>query len=177
MTTYDPSADHSSLRESILEHAFLGALGRELWARGHYSVEVLRAEVDRSGYDVVITVDDLMRYIQLKSLSTGSTTREWSVSELLAQRPGGCVIVVVVDRYTLNIEQYLFFGGNPGQRLPDISEAKQAKRVTFDAAGTRPVRSNHRVVPKRRFEPVPDMNSLVDRLFGPRRPGSQQATH
>ena len=101
MTAYDPSADHSSLRESILEHTFLGALGRELWGRGYYSVEVLRAEVDRAGYDVVITVDDHTRYIQLKGLSTGATTREWSVSKLLGRKPGGCVIVVVVDRYTL----------------------------------------------------------------------------
>lgn len=71
MMAYDPSADHSSLRESILEHTFLGALGRELWARGRYSVEVLRAEVDRAGYDVVITVDDQTRYIQLKAFPPG----------------------------------------------------------------------------------------------------------
>ena len=177
MMAYDPSADHSSLRESILEHTFLGALGRELWARGRYSVEVLRAEVDRAGYDVVITVDDQTRYIQLKSLSAGATTREWSVSKLLARKPGGCVIVVCVDRYTLDIEQYFFFGGNPGEGLPDISEAKQAKRVTFDASGARPVRRNHRDIPKRRFEPVPDMKALVDRLFGPRRPDSAKAAY
>ena len=170
MTASDPSADHSSLRESILEHAFLGALGRELWSRGHFTVEVLRAEVDRAGYDIVVTVDDHTRYIQLKSLSTGATTREWSVSKLLARKPGGCVIVLCVDRFTLDIEQYLFFGGNPDERLPDISASKQAKRVTFDSTGTRPVRKNHRNVPKRRFDPVPDMQSLVDRLFGPSRP-------
>ena len=175
MTAYDPSAEHSSLRESILEHTFLGALGRELWTRGRYAVEVLRAEVDRAGYDVVITVDDQTRYIQLKSLSAGSTTREWAVSELLTRKPGGCVIVVCVDRYTLAIGQYLFFGGGPGESLPDISGAKQARRVTFDATGTRPARRNHRYVPKRRFEPVPDMPGLVDRLFGPRRPGCPEA--
>ena len=87
------------------------------------------------------------------------------------------MIVVVVDRYTLDIEQYLFFGGTPGQPLPDISEAKQAKRVTFDASGTRPVRRNHRDVPKRRFEPIPDMNALVDRLFGTGRPRPPEDDH
>ena len=166
MASYDPSADHSSLRESILEHAFLGALGRELWKRGHYSVEVLRAEVDRAGYDVVIAVDNDTRYIQLKSLSTGATTREWQISKLLAQKSGGCVIVQCVDRYTLDVEQYLFFGGSSGDPLPDISEAKQAKRVTFDSKGTRPTRKNHRRVSKSRFETVPDMQALVDKLFG-----------
>ncbi len=170
MTADNPSADHSSLRESILEHAFLGALGRELWARGHYSVEVLRPDVDRAGYDVVVTVDDHTRYIQLKSLSVGATTREWSVSKLLSRKPGGCVIILCVDRQTLDIEEFLFLGGTPGKRLPDISGAKQAKRVTFDSTGARPVRKNHRKVPKTRFEPVPDMHALVDRLFGPRRP-------
>lgn len=175
MTAYDPSADYSSLRESILEHVFLGALGRELWARGHYAVEVLRAEVDRAGYDVVVTVDHQTRYIQLKSLSTGARTTGWPISEPLARKPGGCVVVICVDRFTLNIDQYLFFGSDPDKRLPDISASKQAKRVTFNSAGARPARKNHRTVAKGRFEPVPDMQSLADRLFAPRRPGRQPA--
>ena len=165
MSEYDPSADHSSLRESILEHAFLGNLCRELWRRRHYAVEVLRAEVDRAGYDIVVIDDSVARYIQLKSLSTGSTTRSWSVSNLLAQKPGGCVIVICVDRYTLDVEEYLFLGGAPGEPLPDISKAQQSKRVTFDSKGKRPVRKNHRDVSKSRFERVPNMQELAERLF------------
>lgn len=69
MTPYDPSADHSPLPESILEHTFLAfsvPLETNCGSRSLQTVEVLRAEVDRAGYDVVITVDDLTRYIQLK---------------------------------------------------------------------------------------------------------------
>ena len=162
---YDPSADHSSLRESILEHTFLGSLGRELWRRGRYSVEVLRAEVDRAGYDVVVSVDDLTRYIQLKSLSKGATTREWSISNLLTEKTGGCVVVQSVERFSLDVEEYLFFGGSPTERLPDISQAKPAKRVTFDSQGVRPVRKNHRRVPKSRFQTISNMEALASRLF------------
>ena len=162
---YDPSADHSSLRESILEHTFLGTLGRELWRRGRYSVEVLRAEVDRAGYDVVISVDNRTRYIQLKSLSKGATTREWSISNLLTEKTGGCIVVQSVDRFSLDVEAYLFFGGSPTERLPDISQGKPAKRVTFDSQGVRPVRKNHRRVPKSRFETIPNMEALASRLF------------
>lgn len=115
---HDPSADHSSLRESILEHTFLGSLGRELWRRGQYSVEVLRAEVDRAGYDVVISVGDLTRYIQLKSLSKGATTREWSISNLLTKKTGGCVVVQSVDRFSLDVEEYLSSAAAQQNRCP-----------------------------------------------------------
>lgn len=162
----DPSANHASLRENILEHAFLGALGRELWRRGCYAVEVLRAEVDAAGYDVVVTVDDATRYIQLKSVASDASTRGWSVSKLLSRKPGACVIVLRVDRRTLDVQDYLYFGGPPGSPLPDISGARRAKRPTFDAKGNRPARENHRNLPRTRFELVPDMPSLVARLFG-----------
>jgi hypothetical protein len=51
----------SSLREKIIEHAFVAELLRTLWRRGQRDVEVLRAEVDRGGYDVVFHCSGVMR--------------------------------------------------------------------------------------------------------------------
>ena len=47
-------AAHSSAREKVLEHLFVGELLRCLWRRGIRNMEVLRAEVDMGGYDLVV---------------------------------------------------------------------------------------------------------------------------
>ena len=44
----------SSLREKIIEHLFLGDLLRCLWRKGTRDIEILRTEVDRDGYDLVL---------------------------------------------------------------------------------------------------------------------------
>jgi hypothetical protein len=44
----------SSLREKLLEHLFIGELLRRLWRLGRRDIEVLRAEIDASGYDLVL---------------------------------------------------------------------------------------------------------------------------
>jgi len=40
---------HSSLREKVLEHLFVGDLLRCLWRPGRRDIELLRAEVDYAG--------------------------------------------------------------------------------------------------------------------------------
>jgi hypothetical protein len=46
---------HSTLRERIVEHAFVGDALRLLWRNGVVDVEVLRSEFDAHGYDLVMT--------------------------------------------------------------------------------------------------------------------------
>jgi hypothetical protein len=45
---------HSTLRERIVEHVFVGDALRRLWQHGVTDVEVLRSEFDAGGYDLVI---------------------------------------------------------------------------------------------------------------------------
>ncbi len=48
----DDRADHflhSSLREKVIEHLFVGEVLKALWRSGNRDFEVLRAEVDRGG--------------------------------------------------------------------------------------------------------------------------------
>src|SRR5690348_2044567 len=45
---------HSTLRERIVEHVFVGEALRQLWKRGARDVEVLRSEFDAGGYDLVM---------------------------------------------------------------------------------------------------------------------------
>ena len=41
----------SALREKVIEHLFVGDLLRCLWRQGTRDIEILRADVDRAGYD------------------------------------------------------------------------------------------------------------------------------
>jgi hypothetical protein len=63
---------NSSLREKIIEHLFVGELLRTLWQRGARRVELLRAEVDAGGYDLVLECNGIIRHIQLKSSYRGT---------------------------------------------------------------------------------------------------------
>src|SRR5438270_2606260 len=82
----------SSLREQALGHIFLGQLLAAMWRSGRRDIEVLKSEVDRGGYDLVLEANGIVRHVQLKSSFVGSKVRDVSVSTKLLAKPGGCVI-------------------------------------------------------------------------------------
>src|SRR5690606_30888271 len=86
---------HSTLRERIVEHVFVGDALRNLWNRGIVDVEILRSEFDAHGYDLVMTRGVIVRHIQIK---TGMSQRpsDVSVATALAAKPSGCVIWIRV---------------------------------------------------------------------------------
>jgi hypothetical protein len=112
----------SSLREQALGHIFLGQLLAFMWRNSARDIEVLKSEVDRGGYDVVLESNGIIRHIQLKSSFRGSKVREVDVSTKLLRKPGGCILWLEFDRENLAIERYLLVrrqGGNcaPGSGL------------------------------------------------------------
>jgi hypothetical protein len=159
---------HSVLRERIVEHMFVGRALQKLWNLGARDVEVLRSEFDAGGYDLVMTYGKIVRHIQLKAVMEEGKTTHVSVSRKLLEKPSGCVIWIVVDP-KLEFKAYRWFGGAPGEPLPNISEMKIAKHTRANAAGTKLKRPNHRVVPRSRFKPVANLDGVLDRLFGPLR--------
>jgi hypothetical protein len=60
--------------------------------------EVLRSEFDAFGYDVVIEANRVLRHVQLKSTVTTGRRAHVDVQLALANKPGGCVVWVFVDR-------------------------------------------------------------------------------
>ena len=58
---------YSTLRERIVEHAFVGDALRLLWRSSVVDVEVLRTEFDAHGYDLVMTRGRIVRHIQFKT--------------------------------------------------------------------------------------------------------------
>jgi hypothetical protein len=75
---------HSTLRERIVEHVFVGDALRTLWRRGVVDVEVLRPEFDAHGYDLVMARGPIVRHIQFKS-GTSRKPVDVSVSQALAE--------------------------------------------------------------------------------------------
>ena len=70
----------SSFRENLLEHMFISEVLQEAWIKRRQVIEVLRSEVDDSGYDVVLVSGQVIRHVQLKSSREGSKTNEQKVN-------------------------------------------------------------------------------------------------
>lgn len=154
-------------REKLVEHLFTGLLLRHFW-RTNTDVDLLRPEVDRLGYDIVVSHAKVTRHIQLKASILGGKAGAQTVSDGLSQHPSGCVIWIVVDK-ELEFRSMLWFGGKPGRRLPDITGFPHATRTTPNSEGMKPVRENTRRIKRAAFEVIEDEDlfaGVAARLFG-----------
>lgn len=158
--------EQSTLRERIVEHVFVGEVLRRLWQFGVTDVEVLRAEYDAGGYDLVMSRGSVLRHIQLKTSIDGGKAADVKIGLKLMERPSGCVVWIIVSP-ELDLKSYLWLGDVPGRPLPDISGSRVAKHSRGNAQGTKLNRPGQRVVPLGRFERVATLDALLVRLFGP----------
>jgi hypothetical protein len=156
---------HSTLRERIVEHVFVGAALQRLWQRGVTDVEVLRSEFDAGGYDLVMSFRKVVRHIQFKTVMSNGKATDTKISLKLMEKPSGCVIWIVLTP-ELGLHSYLWFGGSPGEPMPDIGHMKPAKHAKANAQGIKTERPNHRIVPRTRFEKLDTLDAVLDRLFG-----------
>jgi hypothetical protein len=156
---------HSVLREKIVEHVFIAEVLRAMWRRGLFDMEVLHAEFDTAGYDLVMSQGNVLRHIQLKVVGAGSNASRFTVGLKLRDKPSGCVIAVVVTP-DLAIVSYRWFGGQPGQPLPDIAGMKVAKHAKANASGHKADRPGHRFIPQHKFDALDSIDQVRERLFG-----------
>lgn len=157
---------HSAFREKLIEHLLIGELLKRSWQRGDCSIETSRPEVDRAGYDVIAECNGHVRHIQLKSSYRGSRTATQKVSLSLARKPSGCVVWVYFDSESLELGPFLYFGGEPGEKLPDLEAFRIAKHAKGNAQGVKTERPNHRVINKGQFRRIDSIEDLWTRLFG-----------
>jgi hypothetical protein len=166
------NSTRSSLRESIIEHLFIGEILKELWKEHATQVEVLKPQVDDAGYDIVIECKrnsksgtSIPYHIQLKSSFDGSKTARVSLSEKLTNRPHWCVIWVFFDPKTLSLGPFRWFGAAPGQPSPDIANLKPTKHSKGDATGNKAVRPGNYDVPKSKFVELDSIRDVIGKLF------------
>ena len=159
---------HSSYREKLIEHLFIGELLKLSWQNRDCQIEVARPEVDNSGYDLIVEANRIIRHIQLKSTCIGGRTASQKVHLKLGEKPSGCVVWIFFDENTLALDNFLFFGDDPGKPLPSIDEEKVAKHTKANQDGYKAERPNVRIVNKGTFNENGD-NSIQDlyvKLFG-----------
>lgn len=151
--------EESRTVEKLMEHLFLSEVLQECWFRRRQVVEVLRAEVDAAGYDIVLTAGDVTRYVQLKASRQGGKTSRQTINRKLTKRPGGCVVWISYDvdedkaRAKL---KYRWWDGDV-QPLPEIVGVNPHSRQ--ERPGTA-------VLKKADFELIEETPALVHRLFG-----------
>lgn len=155
----------SALREKVIEHLFVGDLLRCLWRQGVRDIEVLRAEVDRAGYDLVLETGGVMRHVQFKASYRGAKTARVGIHTDLALKPGGCVVWIWFNPESMDLGPFLWFGGEPGAPLPPLGD-RVGKHTKGDSAGNKAERPNIRVIGKGRFASLLTMDDVAEALFG-----------
>jgi len=159
----------SSFYEQLVEHVFISEILQEAFYRHGLTVEVLRSEIDASGYDIVLECNGIMRHVQLKTSASKSKTARQKVHTALAEKPGGCVVWMIrhEDPETCRMRlSYRFFGRAAGSPLPSLSKFKTAKHTKGNASGKKQERPAIRVVPKGKFSTIETTTELVSELFG-----------
>lgn len=156
----------SSYREMLIEHLFTGALLKVLWRAGPVPAEVMKPQVDTGGYDLLVEAKEIARHIQLKGSFRGARTASQKIHRSLAKKPSGCVVWVMIDRRTLELGPFLWFGASAGKRLPRLTEFGVARHTKGDKTGYKAERPMIRVVPKGKFRKLETIEEVAERLFG-----------
>jgi len=162
LITDDAHFLHSSRREKILENLFIGEILRELWRRKIYDVELLQSDIDAAGYDLVLSLPNGMRHIQLKASTKPKT---WTVNGKISDKESGCVVVILVSN-ELDYRGYLWFGNRMGEPCDDIRGFARAKHSKADATGKKSKRKDTFKMSKSKFTYVEKHSELVDILIG-----------
>lgn len=156
-----------------MEYALLSELLQDGWLRRNQPVDVLRADVDSAGYDLMLECQGGIRHVQLKSSVVGGKTREQKVHSAPARQRAGCVIWVVLEpggQHRLRLT-YLVFGGTPGKSLGDLSAYPVARHTKGNVQGVKAERHAIQVVPVSAFTPLATTAELSDWLFRAPAPG------
>jgi len=159
----------SSYREQLVEYLFLSELLQDAWLRRRQRIDVLRADVDGAGYDLVAECNGFVRHIQLKSSVVGGSRRSQHVHTALGLHRSGCVVWVVLEpgeRARLQLS-YLMFGAAPGEPLGRLDAFKVARHAKGNAQGVKGLRPAIRDVPRSAFVARSDIAEVSDWLFGP----------
>jgi hypothetical protein len=159
---------HSTLREHIVEHLFVGEVLRTLWRLKVLDVEVLRSEFDAHGYDLVIARGGVVRHIQFKT-GTAAKPGDVSIQVSLSEKPSGCVLWIHVTD-GLDLGPFFWFGSPPGGPLPPIDTYSVPHRATHNSQGVRPPRPKHRLIPKTQFRRLDTIDEVLTTLLGDLKP-------
>ncbi len=158
---------HQSVyREKLIEHLFVGEMLKLSWLEHGATLEVSHSLLDRSGHDIVLEANGVVRHIQLKTSGISAAAISQNIHLDLTRKPSGCVIWIQFDPITMALGPFLFFGGLPGEPLTDLQGLRVARHTKANVAGVKAERPNIRVVPRARFVRIESIDLLYATLFG-----------
>lgn len=163
---------YSTFFEQMIEHVFISEILQEAWFRHGKIIEVLRSEIDASGYDIVLACNGFTRYIQLKTSKPNSKISSQKINIALSEKPSGCVIWILREEPKKECAEqrmelsYLFFGDKTGKPLASLEHFRVGKHTKANSKGLKSERQSIRVIPKSNFVKVPDTKELLIVLFG-----------
>jgi hypothetical protein len=165
-------AERSSYVENVLTHQLVAGLAGALWQQDpNTPLSIFNAEVDDSGFDLVLSCRQRLRYLQIKQVHLGGRAAKFSARLDFSHMIGSCVVVIVHRENDLAIDHFLFYGGPHDQAMPAIGAHKASivpGRRGVD--GVRKIRNHYRDIPRRRFMKVNSAAELLVSLFGPMDP-------
>jgi hypothetical protein len=156
---------HSSFREKLVEHLFVGELLKLSWQSEGCNLEVAKPEVDNSGYDLIAEANGVVRHIQLKSTYHGGKVATQKIHLRLSEKPSGCVVWIFFNENTLELGPFLYFGGEPGKPLPSLVGSKPARHTKGDKDGHKAERANLIVLNKGQFKSYGSVREIYQALF------------
>jgi hypothetical protein len=157
--------EHSSYREKLIEHLFIGELLKLSWLRYDCDLEVSKPEVDNAGYDVILEANRVVRHVQLKASHFESSTSTQKLHIKLGDKLSGCVVWILFNDETLELGPFLFFGNDAGEPLLGLDQLKPGKHTKANSQGEKAERPNIRVVNKGQFEKLETISDVYQRLF------------
>ena len=102
---------NSRFFENLQEHRFLYDLATHLVLREPPQLlNILKAEVDMFGFDLVLSLGEQTRHLQMKTWSGAPPSNSYEISETIWTIPGGCVVWVLYSQTTLQPTGYYLFG-------------------------------------------------------------------
>ena len=84
-------SEKSAFYEELIEHVFIAEIMQDALFRLSKYMEVLRSEIDSSGFDVVLECCNVIRHIQLKASFAGAKKTTVDVNIGLLEKPSGCL--------------------------------------------------------------------------------------
>ena len=154
---------------NYLENAYRYVLVAELIRKGNQlnfpRFDILFSETPDEGYDIVLGCNGKYRFIELKADYGRKRKANVKVSMNLMNRPNGCVVWVLVDPTDLTITNYMFWGADFGLTVPSMIGFNTAKHTKANKDGIKNLRSNIKKIPKSAVTMMPDLESLIRKLF------------
>ncbi|MBF9018624.1 MULTISPECIES: hypothetical protein [unclassified Oceanispirochaeta] len=86
----------SKYQEQIVEYKFISDLMINL-AYADKRLEVMRVHTDAFGYDLILKVDDNVKFIQLKSRKKDGKANYWDVHKSLLKQENGFVLIIFYE--------------------------------------------------------------------------------